>query len=404
MKILMVNKFLYPRGGAETYMLQIGEHLQSLGHEVEYFGMRDTKNTVGNRLGLEVAEMDFRSSGIQRLRYPLRILYSFEAKRKFRRLIRTFSPDIIHLNNIYYHLSPSVIDAAAGLGVPMVETVHDFHLQCPNHMLLSLPDMVPCTLCVDGSPWNCAKKRCIHGSFAKSVLGSVEASLHRKRRTYDKVGRFICPSRFMEQMLQKEPRFQGKTVMLHNFIHAESCGPVEKGDYVLYFGRLSEEKGIDRLLDACRLAPEIPFLVAGSGPLESLLERGRPPNVKYVGFQKGEPLREIIRRARFSVYLPVWYENCPLSVLESQSLGTPVLANRIGGIPELIRDGETGVLVDHFTPEEYAKQIRKLYYDRGKLDKMTQACREYDGFMTIGSYCSELLEIYRSVKGDDRSL
>lgn len=400
MKILMVNKFLYPRGGAETYMLQIGAYLQALGHEVEYFGMRDERNTVGNSLGLETAAMDFRSGGPGRLLYPFRVLYSLEAKRKIRQVIRQFKPDVIHFNNIYYHLTPSILDAAAELGVPMVETEHDFHLVCPNHMMLDLETVTPCERCVEGSAWNCAKRRCIHGSRIKSILGSLEGSLYRHKRSYDKIRLLICPSRFMERMLQRDSRFRGKTAVLQNFICPQPRREVEKGEYVLYFGRLSEEKGIDRLLDACRLLPDVPFVIAGRGPLEHLL-RDCPPNVDYIGFQEGAALTDLIRRARFSVYLSVCYENCPLSVLESLSLGTPVLANRIGGVPELIREGETGVLLDRFTPEEYAAQIRKLYIDQKRLKMMSENCKKLDNFMTLEVYCEKMLNIYQSVAGKE---
>jgi len=401
MKILMVNKYLYPRGGAETYMLQLGGHLQSLGHAVAYFGMRDERNVVGNGLGLETAAMDFRARGPGQVLYPFRILYSPEAKRKIRRVIRQFEPDVVHLNNIYYHLTPSVIDGAAELGVPMVETVHDFNLLCPNHMLLDLETMTPCRRCVQGSKWNCAKRRCIHGSRVKSVLGSLEGSLSRRRRTYDKVSCFICPSQFMERMLQQDPRFQGKCVTLRNFIRPEGGAGAEKGPYVLYFGRLSEEKGIDRFLDACRLLPEIPFVVAGRGPLEHLLKHP-PSNVRYVGFLEGQALRDLIQRARFSVYLPIWYENCSLSVLESQALGTPVLANAIGGIPELIQDGRTGRLLDRFTPEAYAAGIRALYRDGEALAQMSEHCRSRSDFITIEDYCGKLLRLYQAVSGSVR--
>jgi glycosyltransferase involved in cell wall biosynthesis len=397
MKILMVNKFLYPRGGAETYMLQIGEYLKSQGHEVEYFGMYDPRNIVGNSLGLGTVNMDFRSGGLERLRYPFHILYSLEAKRKICRVIRHFSPDVVHLNNIYFHLTPSVIDGAAKLGIPMVETVHDFQMLCPNHMMLDLRNMKPCTRCLSGNKWNCAQRKCIHNSWLKSILGSMEGLLYQKKRTYDNVSRLICPSRFIEKMLQRAPRFRGKTVMLHNFIRPEDTTDTQKRDYVLYFGRLSEEKGIRRLIAACRLVPEIPFVVAGQGPLACLLEGNCPPNVQFVGFKEGQELKELVRQARFSVYLPVWYENCPLSVLESQALGTPVLANAIGGVPELIKDGETGVLLRRFTPEEYAKQIRGLYRDKEKLARMSEQCRKQNDFVTIESYCEKLLDLYRSV-------
>lgn len=402
MNVLMVNKFLYPRGGAETYVLQIGRYLEKQGHNVQYFGMHDSRNEVGNSLGLETDPMDFRSKGAARFLYPFRILYSVEAKKKIRRVIQQFKPDVVHLNNINFHLTPSVIDAAAELGVPMVQTVHDFQMICPNHMMLDLNRKAPCDRCVNGSKWNCARYKCIHGSRIKSILGSMEGVLYHSRRTYDKVNRYICPSRFMEQMLLRDARYAGKTAALHNFIQPEK-GTAQKGDYVLYFGRLSEEKGIDRFLDACRLLPDIPFVVAGSGPLEYLLRENCPTNVRFVGFQNGGALRSLIEQAQFSVYLPIWYENCPLAVLESQSLGTPVLANRIGGIPELIQDGKTGVLLDEFTPVSYAAQIGALYHDKKRLARMAENCAKRDDFMTLDVYGRRLLKIYQSAaEGDGR--
>ncbi len=399
MRILLVNKFLYPRGGAETYVLEIGKRLRELGHSVEYFGMEDGRNIVGNTLHLETRPMDFRSAGIKRFSYPFRILYSGEAKRKIRTVAEKFRPDIVHLNNINFHLTPSVIDAIDQLEIPMVQTVHDAQMLCPNHMLLDLERCAPCERCIEGSKWNCARRRCIHGSLAKSVLGSIEGSIYRKTRHYGRVKRFICPSHFMESLLLRDRRFSGKTTVLYNFSGLDGGPPkTEKRDYVLYFGRLSKEKDLEGFLAACRLCPDIPFVVAGSGPLEPLMESA-PPNVQYVGFQSGEALQRWIAQAQFSVYFSIWYENCPLSVLESQSLGTPVLANRIGGIPELISEGRTGGLIDEFTPESYAAQIRALYEDSSKLARMSELCRKERGGNSAEQYCDQLLRIYDSVLG-----
>lgn len=399
MKILMVNKFLYPRGGAETYMLKVGQCLEQMGHQVSYFGMYDEKNTVGNDLRLTTTNMDFHSGGMDRLLYPFRIVYSLEARRKIAQVIDDFKPDLIHFNNINFQLTPSIIDACRAKGVPMVQTAHDFQVVCPNHLLLDLKEKRPCEKCVNGSKWPCAKNKCIHGSFVKSVIGSVEGELYRRRRNYDDVSLYICPSQFMENMLNREPRYKGKTVTLHNFLTLDEVPEtVEKKDYILYFGRLAEEKGLDRFLEACRLLPEIPFVVAGSGPMEEELRRNAPGNVQFVGFKTGMPLRQLIAEARFSVYLPIWYENCPLSVLESQALGTPVLANRIGGIPELIDDGQSGVLMDEFTPENYARQMKALYADQQRLDRMAAYCKARKDIMDLSQYCEALEKLYLRVK------
>ena len=131
--------------------------------------------------------------------------------------------------------------------------------------------------------------------------------------------------------------------------------------------------------------------------MESLFRGQCPANVRFVGFKSGRELENLIRQARFTVYVPVWYENCPLSILESQALGTPVLANRIGGIPELVQDGKTGVLVNKFTPVNYAVQIKALYEDNEKLERMAANCRQKEDFITLDSYCQQLLQIYKSV-------
>ena len=400
MKILFVNKFLYPRGGAETYFLKIGEELARRGHKVEYFGMYDEKNTVGNSLHLATTNMDFHAAGLEKLLYPFRIVYSREAKRKLKEVIAAFGPDIVHFNNINFQLTPSVICAGAERGVPMVQTVHDVQMLCPNHMMMEYHSKKLCEDCMGKkSKWPCVKKRCIHGSLPKSLIGAVEGTLYECSPVYDKIHRFICPSAFLEEKLLNVPRFRGKTVMLHNFLSKVSdAGGAPKGDYVLYFGRLAEEKGIDRILKACRLLPDIPFVIAGGGPLEDLCKNCTLPNVKYVGFKTGKELEELVAGALFTLHLSIWYENCPLALLESQSLGTPVLCNRIGGIPELVEEGKTGILNDTFTPEAYAETIAALYADKALLAEMAQNClRKRESMMTLERYCDKLLALYTEV-------
>ena len=400
MKILFVNKFLYPRGGAETYFLKIGEELTRRGHEVEYFGMYDEKNTVGNSLHLATTNMDFHAAGPEKLLYPFRIVYSREAKRKLKEVIAAFGPDIIHFNNINFQLTPSVICAGAECGVPMVQTVHDVQMLCPNHMMMEYYSKKLCEDCMGKkSKWPCVKKRCIHGSLPKSLIGAVEGTLYECSPVYDKIDRFICPSAFLEEKLLNVPRFRGKTVMLHNFLSKVSdADGAPKGDYVLYFGRLAEEKGIDRILEACKLLPDVPFVIAGGGPLEDLCKNCTLPNVKYVGFKTGKELEELVAGALFTLHLSIWYENCPLALLESQSLGTPVLCNRIGGIPELVEEGKTGILNDTFTPEAYAEKIAALYADKALLAEMAQNClRKRERMMTLERYCDKLLALYTEV-------
>ena len=220
MKILMVNKFLYPRGGCETYMLYLAEHLRKSGHEVEFFGMYDEKNTVGNSAGLYTQNMDFHSKGLSRFLYPFKIIYSFEAKKKIMQVIDDFKPDIVHMNNINFQLTPSIIDGVKKKGIPLVQTVHDYQMVCPNHLLYNFEKNVPCEKCVNGSHWHCIKNKCIHESTVKSILGVIEAKLYACLKTYSKVDRFICPSYFLEnKLLKANTLYRGKTQTINTIKH-----------------------------------------------------------------------------------------------------------------------------------------------------------------------------------------
>ena len=163
-------------------------------------------------------------------------------------------------------------------------------------------------------------------------------------------------------------------------------------NYALYFGRFSEEKGIGTLIKVCKELPEVQFIFAGAGPLES--EINGVANIKNVGFQKGEALERLIREAKFSVYPSEWYENCPFSVMESQMYGTPVLGAEIGGIPELIQVGKTGELFESGNAEDLKKKVQKLWDDK-------ELCRGYGknfkdiSFDTIDEYYEKIMKIYR---------
>lgn len=427
MKILMVNKFLHPNGGSETYIFQLGEELQRRGYEVQYFGMEHEGRVVGNRAQRYTADMDFHTGKIRKLLYPFKIVYSFEARRKLTAVLRDMEPDVVHLNNINFQLTPSVIYAVrgyekrSGRKVKIVYTAHDYQWVCPNHMMRIPADGKICFACREGHFFSCAKNRCIHGSFVKSLLGALEGKVYHRLRTYGMVDVIICPSAFMQRQLDTDPILAEKTVMMHNFVEQtaamqdvesvaagqqagaeseatvrqDSAGHTAAGraqDYVLYFGRFSEEKGIDTLLKACKALPEIPFVFAGTGPLETLV--GQAENVENRGFVTGDALKELIAGARFSVYPSEWYENCPFSVMESQIYGTPVLVSDLGGAPELVQAGFTGELFRGGDAEELTVHIRELWEDPERCRRYRENCRQVK-FDTVGEYCDKIVnEVY----------
>ncbi|MBR2133975.1 MAG: glycosyltransferase family 4 protein [Eubacterium sp.] len=398
MKILMVNKFLYKNGGSETYMMKLGEYLASIGHEVEYFGMSHEGNCVFNSADSYTSDMDFHTaSAFEKISMSFKTIYSKEARQKISLVLDKFQPDAVHLNNFNYQLTPSIIleirewEKRNGKNVKIVYTAHDYQLVCPNHMLNNPASNEICEKCIGGGFLNCAKGKCIHSSFIKSLFGTLEAYYWNKNKVYANIDTIICCSEFMKTKLDTNPVLAKKTVALHNFIQDVSAQNFDKKPYVLYFGRFSQEKGVKTLLKACRALPEIRFVFAGSGPLEN--ELGEADNVSNVGFKSGGDLYNLIAQARFSVYPSEWYENCPYSVMESITLGTPVIGADIGGIPELIENGETGLLFESGNAEELKEKIKSLYFDENALEKMNASCRK-KRFISIEEYTNTLLQYY----------
>lgn len=398
MKILMVNKFLHPNGGSETYIFKLGEYLIAQGHEVQYFGMEHAGRCVGNRAEAYTSDMDFHGgSKLAKLTYPLKTIRSKEAYEKMMLVLEDFEPDVVHLNNFNYQLTPSVIEAVVkyrkvnNKKVKIVFTAHDYQLVCPNHMMNNPNTRANCEKCAEGSFLNCTKGKCIHGSTAKSAVGTMEATYWKIKGTYKYIDKMICCSQFLKTKMDKNPLFATKTVAIHNFIDRPKSKVVEKKDYVLYFGRFSEEKGIGTLIEVAKALPEIDFIFAGTGPLENEIKN--VSNIRNVGFQTGEALEQLIREARFSVYPSEWYENCPFSVMESQMYGTPVLGARIGGIPELIREGETGELFKSADKNDMEKKIYDLWNDREKLERYSENCGTIS-FDTIEKYVEKLMKVY----------
>lgn len=399
MKILMINKFLYPNGGSETYIFKLGEYLRNVGHEVQYFGMEHKGRCVGNRVEAYTSDMNFHGgSKLSKLAYPIKTIYSAEARVQLRKVLEDFQPDVCHINNFNFQLTPSIIleivkwRKETDRKCKIVFTAHDYQLVCPNHMMNNPNTHENCEKCLGGHFFHCTRGKCIHGSFARSAVGTMEAIFWNWKGTYQYIDTMICCSEFMKSKLDTNPLFAGKTVAMHNFIDEVRWEEPDKKDYVVYFGRFSREKGIGTLIQVCKELPQVNFIFAGTGPLEKEIDG--VSNIEDLGFQSGKSLEKLIREARFSVYPSEWYENCPFSVMESQMYGTPVLGADIGGIPELIEAGKTGELFKSGNAADLKSKIEKLWSDRELCEEYTRNCKEL-GFDSVDQYCGKLLKIYQ---------
>ncbi len=394
MKILFINKFLYPNGGSETYCFNLAQFLKYKGHKVQFFGMDHSKNIVHNDLNLGVANTEFKKISFSKIVYPFKIIYSAEARRKIKELINYFKPDIVHLNNYNFQITPSILYEIKKYNIPIVMTLHDYQLVCPNHMLYLDHKRQICEACKGRNYISCIKNKCLHNSRIKSILAAFEGWIYFKLRTYEKyIDAYISPTIFLKNKLIEFGESGERISVLPNFIgKPKGLDEGLKDNYVLYFGRLSPQKGIKTLLNAAEMLPEIKFKIAGAGELQDEIKGG---NIEFLGFQSGDLLKSLISNALFTIYPSEWYENCPMSVLESQMYGTPVIGARIGGIPELIDDGVDGVLFEPGDINGLIEKIRMLYYNRSLLLDFSKKCANKAEKYLVNGYYDQLIKIYK---------
>lgn len=396
MKVLLINKFLYPKGGSETYVFKLGKTLEKYGHEVEYFGLENEKNIVFNSVGAYVSDMDFSKGTKKNLTAPFRIIYSVEARKKLRLVLNSFEPDIVHFNNIQFHLTPSMIlevkaySSKVNRKVKIIYTAHDYQLICPSHGLFDSHINI-CEKCLNGNYMHCIKNKCMKKSTAKSVLAAVDAYFWKHNKAYSYINKIICPSQFLKSKLDTQPRFSDKTTVLHNFVELQTLSDVKKEDYVLEFGHLSKDKGTYTLLEVAKRMPDVRFVFAGYGEAEDDIKA--VPNAEFVGFKTGEELKMLIAKAAVTVCPSEIYENCPYTVLESQMYHTPTIGSDMGGIPELIEEGVTGFIFKAGDPDDLEAKLRLLFDNNDLLEKMTLNC-SLTTIETAELYYKSLIKIY----------
>ena len=404
-KLLAVNNYFYLRGGAESVFFEEMDLFESDGWEVVPFSMVDGKNRPSEweRFFIDPLEFeDIKSLPAKAAAVP-KIIYSFEAQRKLRRLLAEFRPDVCHAHNVYHHISPAVLPVLNKAGIPVVVTLHDLKIACPAYRMLN--DSGICEKCKGGKNYNVLKYRCIKGSSLGSAVIMLESYLHRWLNTYGKnVDRFIVPSRFYRDKFVEWGWPEEKFAYVPNYVDVDQFEYREKaGEYFFYFGRLSFEKGVGTLIKAASAAG-VKLRVAGTGPDMDKLKEMAAGNdkIEFLGFVRGEALHQAIGGARAVVLPSEWYENAPISVMESCAMARPVLGADIGGIPELIREGETGYVFPSGDVEALSRLMQKVAdEDDATLVRMGLAGRRWlETDFGRQTHLQLLKEVYRGVGVD----
>lgn len=397
MRILIANKFMYPRGGDCVVALNTAELLRSQGHEVRLFAMDYPDNLPLADAAGYASRVSFDGSLGDKLKAVRRLLGGGDIRGAFRKVIRDFRPDVVHLHNIHSYLSPAIGEEAATAGVRVVWTQHDYKLICPSYSCRR-PDGRNCEECFGGN-LRVVHYRCMKGSLPASLMAYQEAVKWNRRRLERFTSAYICPSEFMGECLAKSGFSEDKIQVLCNFADPakyKDYEPNEKPEpYFCYVGRLSTEKGVATLLKAAKEAG-VRLKVAGTGPLAEELERmyADTPAIEFLGHLDASGVAETLRNASASVMPSECYENNPLGVIESLCLGTPVIGAEIGGIPELLRADGAGLRRGETFPSGDEKALAAMLrsfkasdYDRKRIAERARRDfspeRHYERLMKI---------------------
>ena len=403
MKILLVNKFHYMKGGSERYYFTLAEAFKSLGHEVIFFAMKDEKNIACDQEKYFVSNASVKGGIKSKMNMVLHIAYSKEAYKNMKLLCEKEKPDIVILNLVHKQITCSIIDAIKDVNpnIKIIWTMHDLITICPSYTMLDGQGNI-CEKCINGDFKNCFKNKCIHGSTLMSYLSYYEAKQIKKHKWYDKVDLFVCPSNFYKKKLEESGYIKSKIVWMRNPLSLDTKYELNDHDdgYILYFGRLSKEKGVKTLIDSMKDI-NYKLIILGTGPIEDELheyvKNNNISNIEFKGFQQGEALTNYIRNARCVVLPSEWYENGPYSAMEAMALGKPLIVSNLGGLPELVDDTKNGYI---YKSKEELKDKIQLMFDLSKED-YSSMCNESlskaKEYFDAKKYVSELLDIVEGI-------
>lgn len=403
MKILQINKFFYIRSGASRYFFELSKLLKSHSHDISYFSMQDERNQKSDWSRYFVSNISFEKVEFRNFpRIFTRMFYSFEARRNISKLLDEYQPDIAHIHSIYHQISPSIILELKKRKIPIVQTLHDYHIISPNHTLYH--DGKVCEITKKREYYKAIYHKCVKNSYMASLTEVLEQYLHYLSGVYFKnIDTFIAPSNFMTNKLLEYGIPKSKLITLYNFCDYREYEPhFESGENILFFGRLSSEKGLDFLFKVMEELPNIKLMIVGQGSMENDLKyykkNKRLKNISLLGYKTDKELKTIIYKCKFVILPSVTYDIFPTSIMEAFASGKPVIGSRIGGIPELIKDGFNGFLFNTNDKNDCKEKINKLWKYPKTCYRFGKNARDYlETNLSPENHYKKLLNIYKKV-------
>jgi len=401
MKILQIDKYHYIKGGAETVFFNTIDLLEEKGHTTIPFCLKSTKNrpSIYEKYFVDYPELS-ESSVLTKIKKTPAFFYNKESARKLEQLILQEKPDIAHIHLLFNGISVSILPVLQKYKIPIVMTAHDHRLICPAYAFTNGKQEL-CEICKESKQyWRCITNKCSKGNLTNSILLSLDCYFREYFYPPIKlIDQFIFVSKFSQNKhFEANPIYAEKSTHLYNFTPIVQDGNSTKENYILYFGRISEEKGISTLIKAMKSFPHIHLKIAGTGPLLQKLSADKTDNISFLGFKEGQELKELISKARFVVVPSECYENNPLTIIEAMTLSTPIIGSNIGGIPELIQSNITGYLFSPGSIEELTKVIdHAINLEPSKYQQMVKATKEY-AFLNFSkeAHYTRLMNIYKS--------
>jgi glycosyltransferase involved in cell wall biosynthesis len=402
-KLISINNYYYRRGGAESVFFDHNRLLERAGWDVVPFSMLHAENEPSPWSDYFAKSTDGSIDGspLVQLGRAMTTVYSPNAAHRIRRLIAATRPQLAHAHNIYHHLSPSVLVELHRQQVPIVLTLHDLKLVCPAYKMHTQGAV--CERCRGGALRNVVKHRCIKNSLTMSAFVWLESTIHRALNLYlGTVTKFVVPSRFFLAKFAEWGIDTRHFVHIPNFIDVDAiAASPDYGEEFVYFGRLAPEKGIATLIKAASQSG-VRLRIVGTGPEEGDLQRLAAQlgaNVEFTGYLAGQALRDAIASARAVVVPSEWYENAPLSLMEASALARPVIGANIGGIPELIREGESGFGFTSGSVDSLAEVLRRVAgMPVAGLSKMGSAGRDWmRAEFSPAAYQNRVLKLYSEI-------